>query len=275
MLGFKTPSVRGYRPAIVALVAEACAALVTLGVVRVHFAMTGTDLSLWVKLALAGAVAGSIGYLSRASLSWVILLAALPALLVGTLSLDLPGWIPVTILAVLVLVLRNSFGERVPLYLSNRETLGKLAPLIPADRPIRFVDLGCGLGDVPISLARHNTHPDSRFVGVENAPIPYLLAWIAAWRRRDPRIQVIWRSLWHTQLQDFDCVYAFLSPQPMPDLFAKAQAEMAPESLFISNSFTVPDHPPEQTIPIDSGRATALMIWKPGKRDNRAAIEQE
>jgi hypothetical protein len=37
-----------------------------------------------------------------------------------------------------------------------------------------------------------------------------------------------------------DVVYAFLSPAPMKQLWAKAQAEMTPGSLFVSNSFPVP-----------------------------------
>lgn len=252
---------KGRRPLIIAFLSEFVAAGVTVGAVQVYFSLFGNDMPLIFKLVIAGAVAGGVAYGLRATIVWCVFLALLPSFLVGALNLQLPIWVPLLGLAFLILIMRNSFSERVPLYLSNHKTLNLICGLVPKDAPVTMIDLGCGFAAVPIALARHNSHPDSQFVGVENAPLPYLVARIQAWRAGDPRIQIRWQSLWAIDLGVYDLVYAFLSPHPMPRLFEKAQKEMRSGAQFISNSFSVPNHPPDQTIPIGVGRATELLIW--------------
>ncbi|WP_420724121.1 hypothetical protein [Hwanghaeella sp. LZ110] len=252
---------KGRRRLIIAFLSEFVAAAVTVGAVQIYFSLFGSDMPLVIKLVIAGTVAGGVAYSLRATLIWCVFLALLPILLVGALNLQLPFWVPLLVLAALFLAMRNSFRERVPLYLSNQKTLDLLCGLIPKDTPVSMIDLGCGFAAVPVALARRNTHPDSQFIGVENAPLPYLVAKIRAWRTGDTRIQIQWQSLWAVDLGRYDLVYAFLSPHPMPRLFEKAQKEMRSGAQFISNSFSVPNHLPDQTIPIGVGRATELLIW--------------
>jgi hypothetical protein len=65
----------------------------------------------------------------------------------------------------------------------------------------------------------------------------------------------------------FDVVYAFLSPVPMPRLWAKACEEMKEGSLLISNSFEVPGVKPARVLQLDDARRTRLLIYKvPGRR---------
>ena len=252
---------RGRGPLLTAAVAELGAALAVLAGSHTAVALTGTDLSGTSKVALACTVAGVIALTLRAGIGWAAFLALLPAALVGALALKLPIWVPALCFGLLFLLLRNSLVERVPLYLSNSETLEALTRWMPADKPIRAVDLGCGLADVSLAMAQHNTHPASRFDGVENAPIPFAIAWARARLRNDARITIRWGSLWDEDLSGFDTVYAFLSPHPMPRLFDKSRKEMLKGSVFISNSFAVPDQNADMEIPIESGRATALLVW--------------
>ena len=71
-----------------------------------------------------------------------------------------------------------------------------------------------------------------------------------------------WGSLWKTSLTDMDVVYAFLSPVPMAELWEKARAEMRPGSLFVSNSFAVPDVVPSEVIAVDDARQTQLYCYR-------------
>ena len=48
----------------------------------------------------------------------------------------------------------------------------------PSDRPVRAVDIGSGLGGLVLELARRR--PDSVFMGIELAPLPWLLSWLRA-----------------------------------------------------------------------------------------------
>ena len=172
---------------------------------------------LWVMLA-QGVLAGIVSRGFRFSLPWVVGQVIAPPLLVFALALDLPGWVFPVILLLLVLVFWNVAGNRVPLYLTNRRTSDALLKLLPRGKPVHFVDLGSGLGGTLHYLAK--AAPDSRFTGLETAPLP------------------------------------------LARLYDKARAEMKPGSLFISNSFAVPDQKPHRVVTVKDGRRTKLLIWK-------------
>jgi hypothetical protein len=57
-------------------------------------------------------------------------------------------------------------------------------------------------------------------------------------------------------------VFAYLSPVPMAELWEKARREMKPGSSFISNTFAVPEFPPQQTVQVDDLHHSSLYIWR-------------
>lgn len=248
-------------PIVRALIALAGSALATGVAIQASWRLAAIDPPLWGKLIFAGAVAAGIGRAMALPGWWAAILAAAPAALVGALALDAPGWAYAAGLALCLLLAANSPGERVPLYLTGGASRRALAALVPTDEPVRAVDLGCGLGGPILALAAANRHPDSRFLGVETAPIPFALAWMRTKAARDPRIAVRWRSLWRVDLQDFDLVYAFLSPEPMPRLLAKAAAEMRDGALFVSNEFTDPAYLPDRHVTPGGPTGRRLNIW--------------
>ncbi|MDP3440867.1 MAG: class I SAM-dependent methyltransferase, partial [Azonexus sp.] len=77
-----------------------------------------------------------------------------------------------------------------------------------------------------------------------------------------PNISWRWEDMWQVRLDDFDVVYAFLSPAPMPRLWEKIQAEMKPGSLFISNSFPVPGVVPSHIIEVECTPPRPLYCYK-------------
>jgi hypothetical protein len=251
---------QGRRPILIALAAQTGAAAAVIATVQAHAAAAGGDLPLWLKLAIACAVAAAVARILGARGAWWLLQPALPLLFVGALQLDLPVWVPAAVLALLALSLGNSLTDRVPLYLSNRAVLDALCREIPAENPVRVIDLGAGLGAVPRALAYHNRHPDSRFEGVESAPLVWLASRFLS-LGADRRVRLRFGSLWDTPLSGYDMVYVFLSPHPMAALYAKAEAEMPADSKLISNSFPVPGRPAGRRVPLNSGRSDALLIW--------------
>ncbi|MEP4193575.1 MAG: class I SAM-dependent methyltransferase, partial [Sneathiella sp.] len=100
------------------------------------------------------------------------------------------------------------------------------------------------------------------FAGIESAPVPFLISWLLNKGIGSRNVQFIYASFWKLDLSEFDVLYCFLSPVPMPDLFVKAKAEMKPGSLFISNSFDVPGLKPDRVIKVKDGRQTRLLVWK-------------
>jgi len=213
----------------------------------------------WGGVSLAiGAVALLLASLLRQPWWWraIHALFAPAAHVVAQLAID-PGWFLLAAI-LLLLIYRGALNGQVPLYLSNRETADALAGLLSEHPGARLADLGAGLGSVlrPLSVRC----PDAVLVGIENAPLTWLggrLLTLGAgncdWR---------WGSLWDLPLHEFDVVYAFLSPVPMPDLWRKACAEMKPGSLFVSNSFPVPGVVPERVVEVDDRRGTCLYCYR-------------
>lgn len=214
---------------------------------------------LWLVLAqglIAGIVTRGFGF----SIPWVIGQVIAPPLLLFALALDLPSWIFPVILILLVLVFWNVAVGRVPLFLTNRTTSEAILTLLPKKNELYMADLGSGLGGTLRHLAK--ARPDAQFFGLETAPMPFALSWLLGRLSGAKNLDFRFQNIFKADLGEFDVVYCFLSPVPMPDLFEKAKKEMKPGSLFISNSFVVPGCKPNRTVKVKDRRQTKLLIWK-------------
>jgi SAM-dependent methyltransferase len=241
-----------------ALMAQGLA--VALVVVLVYLlALLHWRMSLFSVVLLQGVLAAAIGWRLGLSRWWLwINLAFLPALLLVQRA-DLPAWLFLLGFVLLLLINWNSLRERVPLYLSGHKAQQRLQQcLSELEPPLRFVDLGCGTAGILLQLARQ--FPRGQFVGVETAPLLFVVAWLRCLFQENCSIR--YRSLWRVDLSQFDVVYCFLSPVPMPRLWAKAQAEMRAGSRLISNTFEIPGVPADRLLEVDQGRQTALLIWQ-------------
>jgi len=209
-------------------------------------------------LLLLGTLAVGTGQGLKLGRGWLPFLLGFPWVVLLLVRHPLPGWVWPTALAALLLVYGGGVLTRVPLYNSNRAAWEALLALLPQG-PAAFVDLGAGLGGPLAFLAR--ARPEGRFVGVEASPLTCLAAWARTLRhRRNCRVR--WGSLWGEDLGAYDVVYAFLSPAPMPALWAKAAREMKPGSLLVSHTFAVPGHEPERRIPLPGRRDACLFVWR-------------
>ncbi len=213
----------------------------------------------WPASALAiGFVALLIATVSGLPWWWRLIHALFAPLAwaVAQLSID-PGWF-LLFFFLLLLVYRGALSAQIPLYLSNSATAEALARLVENRPSLRFLDLGAGIGSVLRPLAR--SRPESSFVGIENAPATWLLARLMTLGLRNCELR--WGDLWRTDLAPYDVVYAFLSPVPMAALWAKARTEMRPGSLFVSNSFAIPDLEPGMIVEVDDARRTRLYCYQ-------------
>lgn len=209
---------------------------------------------------LAGLLAATMSHFAGLARWWMpIQLLFAPALVI-TLAADIPPLFFLSGFLLLLLVYWSTFRSQVPLYLSSRKVWQTLETLLPADRPLRFIDIGSGLGGVLTHLAR--ARPESHFHGVEVAPIPFVLSWLRIHLGGYRNCTVRWQSLWDCDLGNYDVVFAYLSPVPMAALWEKVGRELRPGSLFISNSFAVNDHPPLATREVDDLHHSKLHLWQ-------------
>lgn len=245
-------------PALSALLLQALVLLVVPWLLRT----THAPLSALSAAFVCGALAAGLSWWAGLRRWWlpVQLLFAPALLLAARLELDYRFYLGALLL--LALVFGAVFRTQVPLYLSGRRVWEALARELPAPAEatrFSFVDLGCGVGGLMRYLAARL--PQGEFHGVELAPLPALIAWLRARLARLPNCHVRWGSLWSCDLAEYDVVFAFLSPVPMPELWLKARREMRPGGLFISSSFAVPGQSPDREVNVDDLRRTRLLIW--------------
>ena len=245
-------------PSITALILQSVAAVSVLLVLIA----TGLRLSPLLFALCCGVFAAILSYWVRQARWWWLIQFAFAPALVVMLSVDLPPGLFLAAFLILLAVYWSTFRTQVPLYLSSDKVWRALEGLLPvaqAGKPFTFMDLGSGLGGVLTHLA--TVRPDGRYVGVEAAPLPCLWSWLRIRSGGLRNCSVRWGSMWDCDLGQYDVVFAYLSPVPMAQLWHKARAEMRPGSVFISSTFVVLDHPPQQTVQVDDMHHSTLHIW--------------
>jgi hypothetical protein len=245
-------------PSIIALLLQSAAFIL----IKLMVEVTGLNASSIQIAWLCGLVAAIFSIFSGlARWWWLIQLLFAPALVL-MLAIDLPPNLFLGTFLILLLVYWSTFRTQVPLYLSSNKVWHALENLLPAKKAgsgFTFLDLGSGLGGVLTHLAK--VRPDGLFLGMEAAPLPFLLSWLRIRLGGIRNSRVNWGSLWDCDLSQFDVVFAYLSPVPMDELWHKARAEMRPGSLFISSTFAVPDQSPHETLLVDDMHRSTLFIW--------------
>ena len=180
----------------------------------------------------------------------------LPALAWG-LTLELSPLWAAGALAVLLAVYGSIWASRVPLFFSTARTQDALEALLPQGE-FAVLDAGCGDARVLAHLAR--ARPDARCEGIEHAFLPWLLAWLRAWRDDAPFF-VRRGDLWGHGLTQYDVVYAYLSPAVMPRFWEKAKREMRPGTLLVS-AFHVPGMRGGRHIEVGDALGTRLHVCR-------------
>lgn len=212
-----------------------------------------------VQLALIqGLVAASASLVLLCPRWWAVIHLLFCPLLVLASSAPLPAWSYGLVFSALLVTYWSTFRTQVPLYLSNRHTAHRLAAHLGNPASLHFLDIGSGTGALLRRIGR--LRPGWQVSGIESAPGPYA---ISRWKnRREHNVSTIRGDFWQSSLGEFDVVYAFLSPVPMPQLWRKALREMRPGSLLVSNSFEVPGVKAHQTLQVDDARRTRLFLYR-------------
>ena len=245
-------------PQLRQLALQGAAAFVVLSLAWPYYLIRNLPLP-WAETCLAiGGSALVLSSLTNQDWWWRVIHAvfAPSAWWISTLAID-PAWFLLAFVG-LLLVYRGAVSGQIPLYLSNRSTTLALAALIPDATNNSFADLGCGIGSALCPLAK--ARPRARFTGIENAHATWLVAYLRTLGQGNCTVRL--GSFWQENLASYDVVYAFLSPSPMPALWAKIEQEMRPGSLFVSNTFAVPGVSPCSVVEVGDRRRTQLYCYR-------------
>ena len=180
-------------------------------------------------------------------------------LLMLALWLALPPWVYLLGFVLTYAVSRNALTERVPLYLSSRESTAALAAWLP--HGARVLDLGSGDGRVVLRLAQ--LRPDVQVTGVENAILPWLYSRCRYLLAGSPaNARLCYGNFWQQDWSTFDVVHAFLSPVPMDRVWQQFLNKCCANSWLISNTFTINTREPDQRLPLQGILQKELLIWR-------------
>lgn len=216
-------------------------------------------LSLFEWAMLQGVVAAIMSLRLKEATWWMIMHFIFMPALIATLALDLPPfWFCVGFL-LLILIYGRTDKTQVPLYLSSQEVTKALVSFLPKQRTFSFIDLGCGCGGLLKNLS--DAQSNGCYYGIEAAPLPYLVSLLRNITFAS-KCTIKWGDFWKNDLAQYDVVYAYLSPVPMKSLWKKARQEMRPGSIFISNSFIIPDVLPEKSIQLNDFSGSTLYMWR-------------
>jgi hypothetical protein len=204
-----------------------------------------------------GLCAALVSYKLEAPRWWLPIHLGFLPLAVAANRLGIPplAWLGAFLL--LFLLFWRTDKSQVPLFLTNQRTAQAIADLLPAT-PCSCIDLGCGTGSLLKFLAA--ARPECTFLGVEHAPLPFLLAWLRS--RRTPNLVIRYGDFWQEDLGKHQTVYAFLSPVPMARLWQKLCSEMAENSLLISNSFEIPHVVANHATIVPDRRRSRLFCYQ-------------
>jgi hypothetical protein len=206
---------------------------------------------------LQGVVAALVARWRRLAFWWVAIQLFFPAALIAMHSLDLPPWIFLACFLLLLSLYWTTFQTQVPFYPSNPKVWDAVLALLPQDASIRLIDIGSGMGGGMLYMSARQ--PQSVFVGVEVAPLPWLISTIKALLTRS-RARFIRGDYAYFDLSDYDVVFAYLSPVAMPALWEKAQREMRRGGLLLSYEFPIPGVPANVVLQSETDGA-ALYAW--------------
>ena len=221
-------------------------------------AIAGWQVTIGIAVLMQGALAALITYWRRLPRWWLPLQFFFPLAVLVTHALDVSPIYFLVGFLIIVFVYWMPFKTRVPLYLSGKAVWDKVAEFIPENEPVRFIDIGSGIGGLVLYLS--DRFPKANCSGVELAPLPWLISWLRV-RFTKSRASCILGNYNNVDFSQFDILFAFLSPTVMTSLWKKASNEMRGGALLLSYEFGIPDKKPDIVILPESGRRP-LYGWR-------------
>jgi hypothetical protein len=253
-----TPFLRGVPPAIRALLIQLVALVLNCGATWLLETVCGIRAVLTTFTLSQGVVAALLTRLACLDPWWIAIQLAFAPAMLAIHAFELSPNIYLAAFVLLFGLYGFSFRTQAPLFLSGRATWDVVAAVLPKQQVFRFVDVGSGFGGLILHLS--DRHADGTFVGVEAAPLAWLLSSARALLSQN-RGRFVRADFRKCNLADYDVVFAYLSPAAMPDLWSKARAEMRSGTMLLSYEFPVPGVKHNFALAVSGRRSRMLYGW--------------
>ncbi len=251
-------------PATLAVLIQ-CAALLTVVAITwvVNFAATAyfgvnLNISIFTLVLMQALTAATFSYVAGMASWWRWIHLCFPLAAWVMFQWHIPNAVYLVGFVISLSLFWTTFRTQVPFFPSRSVVWQQVANIIPQDSPVRLIDIGSGLGDMSMYMAK--TRPDSQIEGIEIAPLPWIISFIRAKFRRSSATFI----LGNYQALDFasyDVIFAYLSPAAMRMLWDKASQEMRPGCLLISLEFEIPGVPESMRI-LGNKNTPEIYVWK-------------
>jgi len=131
-------------------------------------------------------------------------------------------------------------------------------------------ELGAGWGTMAFPLSAR--FPGTKVLAYELSPVPWLFMWLrqGLFRRRNLRIHR--RNFLKEPLSGLSLVVCYLHSECLEKLRPKMEAELAPGTLVISNTFDIPGWEPDAVHKLDDSFCPQVYVYRvPGATLNAPA----
>lgn len=255
---------RAFKPATLALLLQVASLAGVIGIIWLgqfvaqHFFSAALTFSMWSLCFLQAALSASLAVVFKQAHWWRWIHFAFPFAVLVMLQWQIPNEFYLISFIVTASLFWTTFRTQVPFYPSRPAVWHEVVKLIPMQPSTKLIDIGSGLGDMPMVVAK--LRPNCHAEGIEIAPLPWLVSQVRAWlKRSSARFKLGNYNDLH--FADYDVIFAYLSPAVMQALWQKAHLEMRPKSLLISLEFEIKDWPPSFIITPKDG-SPKLFVWR-------------
>lgn len=253
--GLRLHQLTKLKPAYLALIVEITAALLALPILNLMRISTYSTFAFVLLQATLSVMLAIVVNLDR---WWRFILFFFPIAAWVLHGLQLPSWIYLVGFLFSLSLFWTTFRTQVPFYPSRLKVWLQVETLMPKNKSIRMIDIGSGLGDLSMYLA--NKRPDSRFQGIEIAPLPWLISIVRAFVKKSG-VRFSFGDYNTLNFAEYDIIFAYLSPAAMPGLWQKAQAEMVKGSQLVSYEFVIPNVTPSKVLQINAS-TPPIYVWQ-------------
>jgi hypothetical protein len=184
-----------------------------------------------------GIIAGLMSYLCHLPTWWQRINSLFAVTIFLFYRLELPPWSYLLAFVILLAIYWNTLMTRVPYYPSNLEVWQVVEKWIPQTQSPRILEIGSGLGGFSRYISKR--YPQAYCVGLETAPLPWLLSYLFSKIERAPCIFKR-KNYIQEDFSQYDLIYAFLSPAAMQELYEKAKVELNDHAKIMSYMFSWP-----------------------------------
>jgi SAM-dependent methyltransferase len=158
------------------------------------------------------------------------------------------------------------FATRAPFVEIPQEILPNIVKAMDVKPGSVVYDLGSGDGRV--LEACYQAEPEAKYIGIDKALVPYLLAkWKMRKLMKTADINFLHKNFFKHDFKDATHIYLYLFPGLLKSLLPKLQRELRPGAKIISCDFVFPDIEPIEVIDLNrpkGKRGRKIYVYQMG-----------